>query len=99
MYPHLEISISSRAGYTGALTTKQIMKSFPPDLKWAVAGRSADKPQRLVFECQGLEPNRPQSGMKSHLSLDSALTVIKEIEVRNVNGEELGVLARKKPFV
>lgn len=71
------------------------MKSYPADLKWAVAGRSTDKLKRLVSECHAKEPNGVLPSMSSYASLSSELTVSKEIEVCNVNGEELGVLARK----
>jgi short subunit dehydrogenase-like uncharacterized protein len=82
-------------GYTGCLTTEHIMKSFPADLKWAVAGRSTDKLHQIVSECHAKHPNGVQPGMNFYLTLNSALTVDKEIEVCSVNDTELGTLARK----
>src|ERR1700753_3470307 len=77
------------AGYTGALTTEHIMKSFPKDLKWAVAGRSPDKLQQLVSECHTKALDGVQPGTDSHPSSNPTLTASKEIEVCNANDEEL----------
>lgn len=74
------------------------MTNLPTDsteLKCAVAGPSIVKLQRLVSKFQSLEPNRAQPGTSSSLSLNTALTVNKAIELCNVNDEELGVLARR----
>jgi short subunit dehydrogenase-like uncharacterized protein len=56
---HFQIFV---AGYTGLLTAEHIATSFPTDLKWAVAGRSEEKLQKLVSTCQALEPSRIQPG-------------------------------------
>lgn len=49
-------------GYTGVLTAEHITTYLPTDLKWAVAGRSADKLRQLVSKCKSLEPDRIPPG-------------------------------------
>lgn len=67
-HPHLQNQWLSRiAGYTGALTTEHIVKNFPADLKWAVAGRAADKLHKLVLECRDQMPIAAKPGMCSFL--------------------------------
>jgi hypothetical protein len=47
-----------KLGYTGLLTAEHITSHFPADLKWAVAGRSAEKLKEVVSQCNGLRPDR-----------------------------------------
>lgn len=83
-------------GYTGLLTVEHIATTFPADLKWAVAGRSADKLQQAVSDCQASNPNRVLPCMSTHIEKGiSALTTHIAIEICNVDDEELGALARK----
>ncbi|KAM0251642.1 hypothetical protein ACHAQJ_008102 [Trichoderma viride] len=74
-----DLIVLGATGYTGMLTAQHIATTFSNDLKWAVAGRSAEKLQQVVSDCAVWEPIRIQP----------------MIEVCNVNDEELGVLARK----
>ena len=70
LYNHFLIDV---VGYTGVLTTEQITTSLPINLKWAVAGRSADKLQNVVSACIALKPDRNQPGTSFYLSLASEL--------------------------
>jgi short subunit dehydrogenase-like uncharacterized protein len=49
-------------GYTGLMTAEHIATQFPTDTKWAVAGRSAEKLQKVVSECKALNSDRIQPG-------------------------------------
>ncbi|EXJ92909.1 hypothetical protein A1O3_01465 [Capronia epimyces CBS 606.96] len=74
-----DLVVFGATGYTGRLTVEHIATSFPPDLKWAIAGRSADKLGQLVSHCKTLTPDR----------------IPPEIEVCSLSDEDLGALARK----
>lgn len=50
------------AGYTGKYTAEHITEHLPTDLKWAIAGRSREKLQKLVDELKLLNPDRRQPG-------------------------------------
>ncbi len=67
------------AGYTGQRTSEHIAQQFPTDLRWAIAGRSADKLQSIAEECQAINRDRPSPG----------------IEVCNLNDADLAALAKK----
>lgn len=66
-------------GYTGSLVAEHITTHFPTDLKWAIAGRSTEKLQKVVQECKILNPDRRSP----------------EIEVCSLNDADLGALAKK----
>ncbi|QKX60760.1 uncharacterized protein TRUGW13939_07906 [Talaromyces rugulosus] len=74
-----DIVVFGATGYTGRLTAEHMAINLPPDLKWAVAGRSEDKLSRLVARCKSLNPNLVQP----------------EIELCNLNHDELAALAKK----
>lgn len=44
------------------MTAEHIAAHFPTDVKWAVAGRSAEKLQKTVDECKAINPDRIQPG-------------------------------------
>lgn len=50
-------------GYTGKYTAEHITEHLPTDLKWAIAGRSQGKLEKLAAELKGLNPDRRQPGM------------------------------------
>lgn len=47
------------------MTAEHVAAHFPTDLKWAVAGRSAEKLQNVVTACKNLDTNRIQPGTQS----------------------------------
>lgn len=49
-------------GYTGKLTAEHIVRHFPTNLKWALAGRSATKIQAVAAELKRLNPDRAEPG-------------------------------------
>jgi short subunit dehydrogenase-like uncharacterized protein len=61
------------------MTAEHITSHLPTDLRWAVAGRSAEKLQKVVDECKKLNPDRPSP----------------EIEICNLNDEDLAALAKR----
>ena len=74
-----DIVVFGATGYTGKFTAKSIASHLPTDLKWAVAGRSAEKLSHVVSECSSIDPDRRQPG----------------IEVCNLDDDDLAALARK----
>ncbi|KAL1854316.1 hypothetical protein Daus18300_011502 [Diaporthe australafricana] len=66
-------------GYTGKYTAEHITAHFPTDLKWAIAGRSREKLQKVATELKQSSPDRRQP----------------ELEICSLNGEDLGALAKK----
>lgn len=61
------------------MCAEHITTHFPTDLKWAVAGRSAEKLQDVVRKCKTLNPDRKSP----------------EIEICNLNDADLAALAKK----
>ena len=57
-----EVILFGATGYTGRLTAEHITTHLPTDLKWALAGRSANKLSALAKEIQSLNSNRLQPG-------------------------------------
>lgn len=53
-----EVIVFGATGFTGKYTSEHIVSHLPTDLKWAVAGRSAEKLQQLVEELQSANPDR-----------------------------------------
>lgn len=53
-----EVIVFGATGFTGTFTAEHIASHLPTDLKWAVAGRSADKLQQLVNTLQSANPDR-----------------------------------------
>lgn len=53
-----DIVIWGATGYTGALTARHIARSFPTDIKWAIAGRSADKLRAVADACASINADR-----------------------------------------
>lgn len=52
----------TRAGYTGKYTAEHITAHLPTDLKWAIAGRSREKLQKVADELKQSNPDRRQPG-------------------------------------
>lgn len=63
------------AGYTGKYTAEHITEHLPTDLKWAIAGRSREKLQKLADELKLLNPDRRQPGEWFPASMDTLHTL------------------------
>ncbi|KAI1101976.1 hypothetical protein F4804DRAFT_343566 [Jackrogersella minutella] len=74
-----DLVVFGATGYTGSLCAEHITAHFPTDLKWAVAGRSAEKLQDVVSKCKTLNPDRQPP----------------KIEICNLNDTDLAALAEK----
>ncbi|KAK5046877.1 hypothetical protein LTR84_007231 [Exophiala bonariae] len=74
-----DIVVFGATGYSGTLTAEHIASKFPPELKWAIAGRSADKLQQLATRCKELAP--------THIS--------PAIEVCQLDDKDVSALARR----
>ena len=59
-----EIVIFGATGYTGVYCAEHIVKHLPTDLKWALAGRSGSKLEKLVADISKLNPDRAQPGIE-----------------------------------
>ena len=53
-----EVVVFGATGFTGTYASEHVVSHLPTDLRWAVAGRSADKLQQLVAELESLNPDR-----------------------------------------
>ncbi|CAN8096767.1 unnamed protein product [Discula destructiva] len=74
-----DLVVFGATGYTGKYTAEHITTSLPTDLKWAIAGRSQEKLEKLAAEIKPLNPDRRQP----------------EIEICELNDEHLDALAKK----
>jgi hypothetical protein len=45
-------------GYTGLYTAEHIAAHLPTDLKWAIAGRSREKLEKIAADIKELNPDR-----------------------------------------
>ncbi|KAJ5268893.1 hypothetical protein N7505_004651 [Penicillium chrysogenum] len=70
-------------GYTGRFCAEHIVQNLPTDLKWAIAGRSAQKMEPIAQELKTLNPDR----------------VNPDVLVVQLNSTELNELAQKNPAV
>lgn len=59
-----ECIVFGASGYTGKYTAEHIATNLPTDFKWAVAGRSHDKLQRVVDEIKPFNADRIQPGIE-----------------------------------
>ncbi|KKZ67649.1 hypothetical protein EMCG_06709 [[Emmonsia] crescens] len=57
---HFDIVLLGATGYTGKLCAEHIVKNLPTNLKWAIAGRSAEKLGALVEELHKINPERKE---------------------------------------
>ncbi|KAJ5468979.1 Saccharopine dehydrogenase / Homospermidine synthase [Penicillium sp. IBT 31633x] len=70
-------------GYTGRFCAEHIVQNLPTDLKWAIAGRSAQKMEPIAQELKALNPDR----------------VDPDVLVVHLNSTELNELALKTRLV
>ncbi|KFY36988.1 hypothetical protein V495_07474 [Pseudogymnoascus sp. VKM F-4514 (FW-929)] len=74
-----DIVLWGATGHTGEWTAKHIARSYPTDIRWAIAGRSRSKLEAVVESCVKINPGRVQPS----------------IEICNLDEVELADLARK----
>jgi short subunit dehydrogenase-like uncharacterized protein len=79
------------------LTAEHIASKSPAELKWAIAGRSADKLQQLAIRCKELAPANPGPGNTSNAPLlcNKLIHDTSAIEVCQLNDKDVSALARK----
>ena len=58
-----DIVVLGATGYTGRHAVEHICGHLPTNLRWAVAGRSANKLLALVEQLQRAQPDRQHPGM------------------------------------
>lgn len=63
--PQYDLVLLGPTGYTGHFCAQHIVKNHPTNLKWAIAGRSAQKMEPIAQELKELNPDRVQPGTTS----------------------------------
>ena len=58
-----DIVLFGATGFTGALTAEYLARHIPPELRWAVAGRNAERLERLASQLAFLIPDRGRPGI------------------------------------
>lgn len=58
----LDLVLLGPTGYTGRLCAEHIVQHLPTDLKWAVAGRSYEKVEKVANDIKQLNPDRAAPG-------------------------------------
>lgn len=61
--PQYDLVLLGPTGYTGHFCAQHIVKNHPTNLKWAIAGRSAQKIESIARELKELDADRVQPGM------------------------------------
>jgi len=59
-----DIVLLGPTGYTGRFCGEHIVQNLPTDLKWAIAGRNAQKLEPIAQELKTLNPDRIQPGRR-----------------------------------
>lgn len=81
-------------GYTGRLCAEYIVQHLPTNLKWALAGRSAQNIEKIASEIKQLNPDRTDPGMYVPYSIRMIANLIDVLTVQ-LNKEELNPLSQK----
>lgn len=58
-----DILLLGPTGYTGRFCAEHIVQNMPTNLKWAIAGRSLEKIERVAKELKELNPDREDPSM------------------------------------
>ncbi|KAJ4392169.1 hypothetical protein N0V93_005792 [Gnomoniopsis smithogilvyi] len=74
-----DLVVFGATGYTGKYTAEHIATNLPTNLKWALAGRSREKLEKLAADIRPLNPDRQQP----------------DFETCELNDEQLDALAKK----
>jgi short subunit dehydrogenase-like uncharacterized protein len=59
----LDLVLLGPTGYTGRLTAEHVTQHLPTDLKWALAGRSFEKIEKVAQDLKQLNPDRVDPGI------------------------------------
>jgi short subunit dehydrogenase-like uncharacterized protein len=59
----LDLVLLGATGYTGRLTAEHVTQHLPTDLKWALAGRSFEKIEKVAQDLKQLNPDRVDPGI------------------------------------
>ncbi|RJE21762.1 saccharopine dehydrogenase [Aspergillus sclerotialis] len=79
----LDLVLLGPTGYTGRLCAEHIVQHLPTDLKWALAGRSYEKVEKVANDIKQLNPDR----------------AVPEILTVQINKEELTPLAQRTKLI
>lgn len=58
-----DLVVLGPTGYTGRFCAEHIVQNLPTDLKWAIAGRSAQKVELIAKELKALNSDRVEPGI------------------------------------
>ncbi|KAK4502588.1 hypothetical protein PRZ48_006014 [Zasmidium cellare] len=77
-----EVVVFGATGYTGKYAAEHLTTNAPTDLKWAIAGRSQQKLEKLAGELRAVNPDRQQPGIEiASLSKDDLVKLAKKTKV------------------
>ncbi|KUI59820.1 hypothetical protein VP1G_07044 [Cytospora mali] len=71
-----DLVVFGATGYTGKYTSEHITGHLPTDLKWAIAGRSQGKLEKLAAELKELNPDRRQPDIETCDLTDADLSTL-----------------------
>lgn len=74
MYQFADAKAAS-LGYTGKITAEYITTNLPTDLKWAVAGRSREKLEKIAAELKSLNTDRRQPGRYEQILSGASVSI------------------------
>lgn len=74
-----DLVVFGATGYTGKITAEYVTTNLPTDLKWAIAGRSREKLEKIAAELKSLNADRRQP----------------DIEICDLDDSELSKLSKK----
>jgi short subunit dehydrogenase-like uncharacterized protein len=84
-----DLVLYGATGYTGNYTAEWLQQNAPTDLKWAIAGRNADKLHALAAALKELSPDRLQPGTKPLLCILKRFVVVSRgVGLLNAIGEK-----------
>ncbi|WAO91906.1 Sacchrp-dh-NADP domain-containing protein [Fusarium falciforme] len=66
-----EITVLGATGWTATICAEHIAKTFPTTTRWCIAGRSADKLERLRQSLRAINPDRLEPAIHTIPRLDA----------------------------
>lgn len=60
-----DLVVFGATGFTGKYVCEHVTTGLPTDLKWAIAGRSADKLEKIAADLKALNADRTPPGQAS----------------------------------
>lgn len=71
-----DLVLFGATGYTGLYTAECVAACLPTDLRWAIAGRSRDKLEKIAADLKTQNPDRSQPALEVCVLDDESLTAL-----------------------